>query len=150
MRSEVNHIVSNACALSAEDSKGKALSGADFGLRSSQSPRNHFCKRQRQSALLCRCFCGVALREQAPECQPQNPRPINRAVVCTTTIGGSFFIRGCGDDIMSIARLSASATRYPRELGLKPCASNPAGITDSRSRDFCSFFCIKMLADVGV
>ena len=23
------------------------------------------------------------------------------------------------------------------------------GITDSRSRDFCSFFCIKMLADVG-
>jgi hypothetical protein len=27
-RSEVNHIVSNACALSAEDSKGKALSGA--------------------------------------------------------------------------------------------------------------------------
>ena len=24
-----------------------------------------------------------------------------------------------------------------------------AGITNSRSRDFCSFFCVKMLADVG-
>ena len=34
------------------------------------------------------------------------------------------------------------------------CASgaetdHPAGITNSRSRDFCSFFCVKMLADVG-
>ena len=36
-RSEVNHIVNNVCALYAEDSKGKALSEADLGLRSSQS-----------------------------------------------------------------------------------------------------------------
>ena len=28
-RSEVNHISGNACALFAEDSKGKALNGAD-------------------------------------------------------------------------------------------------------------------------
>ena len=36
-RSEVNHIVSNICALYAEDSKGKALSDADLCLRNNQS-----------------------------------------------------------------------------------------------------------------
>ena len=52
-------------------------------------------------------------------------RPINRSVVCNPVTGGSFFIRGCGDDIMSIARLSASATKYPRELGLRPALRIP-------------------------
>ena len=37
----VNPAIGNVCALSAEDPKGKALSGADLGLRSSQSRRNH-------------------------------------------------------------------------------------------------------------
>ena len=44
-RSEVNHISGNACALYAEDYKGKALSEAMqiflFASRSSQSRRNH-------------------------------------------------------------------------------------------------------------
>ena len=38
----VNPAIGNVCALSAEDPKGKALSGADRGLRSSQSRSNLF------------------------------------------------------------------------------------------------------------
>ena len=41
-RSEVNHISGNADALFAEDPKGKALSGAEVGLRSSQSRQNAY------------------------------------------------------------------------------------------------------------
>lgn len=54
-----------------------------------------FCKRQRQSKCSVVCFCVIALREQAFEDLPQNPRPINRAVVCQSATVGSLCKRGC-------------------------------------------------------
>ena len=49
----------------------------------------------------------------------------------------------CGVRIFSENRITLCVFEDKQAIPL------PAGITNSRSRDFCSFFCIKMLADVG-